>query len=195
MPETGPAPASALRLRPHITGAEAAAVFRRKVPGAQIEVKEVVHPFWWAVLDVRTRGLLGRRRRTGAGPAGRRMNVLVNALSGKGHIADFEPDGAIVDPADWRAALESLVGSGPTVDAAAVARTAAALVRAKVVRTVKLGMAISIAEAGPLQGVLKPNWLVTGSNGKYSATILVDGLDSSHYIVRVQRLRAEQHVG
>ena len=37
-------------------------------------------------------------------------------------------------------------------------------------------------------GILKPNWMVTGANEKFSATILVDGLDSSHYIVRVEKL-------
>ena len=69
-------------------------------------------------------------------------------------------------------------------------RAARALARAEVVRTVKLGMGIDISPANGhgLRGLLKPNWLVTGANAKHSATILVDGLDSSHFIVRVERL-------
>ena len=55
-------------------------------------------------------------------------------------------------------------------------------------KTVKLGMGISIDEVEAPSGVLKPNWIVTGANEKFSATILVDGLDSSHYIVRVEKL-------
>ena len=50
-------------------------------------------------------------------------------------------------------------------------------------------MGISIDEVERyLSGILKPNWIVTGANEKFSATILVDGLDSSHYIVRVEKL-------
>ena len=48
-------------------------------------------------------------------------------------------------------------------------------------------MGIEITLAAGLRGVLKPNWIVTGGNAKHSATILVDGLDGSHYIVRVDK--------
>ncbi len=181
----------ALRLTPNITAAEATAVFRRKLPGARVEVREVFHPFWWTVLAVETRGLFARRKTSESrGAAGRRINVLVNARSGKGYLADFEPQGAVVDAAEWQQATGPQDQTGPVITSGEAVRTARSLVRTKVVKTVKLGMDISIAEAAAPREVLKPNWLVTGSNAKHSATILVDGLDSSHYIVRVAKLEA-----
>lgn len=71
-----------------------------------------------------------------------------------------------------------------------VEKTARALARTKVLRTVKLGMGIDISAVDDrgARRVLKPNWLVTGGNEKYAATILVDGLDASHYIVEVEKL-------
>ena len=47
-----------VRMDPHITAAEALAVFRRKLPGAVAEAREVHHPFWWAALRGRPRRLL-----------------------------------------------------------------------------------------------------------------------------------------
>ena len=170
-----------VRMEPHVTTAEALAVFQRKLPGAVAETRVVHHPFWWAALDVRTRGLL---RRNTAWP-GQRMDVLVNAVSGRGMIADFTPRGASADPEEW----SRLIGeqSGPMPSWKETERTARSLARATVVKTVKLGMGIDIAPAAGLRGVLKPNWIVTGGNEKHSATILVDGLDGSHYIVRVDK--------
>ena len=183
-------PESVVKLAPHITAAEALAVFRRKVPGAQAEVRQAFHPFWWTVFSARTRSLF--RRSPKSAPAGtlrgQRLNVLVNAYSGKGFIADFEPCGETVAVADWLSAFESSDQAGPQPGADQVRRTARSLVRTKVVKTVKLGMGISIDEVEAPRGVLKPNWVVTGANEKFSATILVDGLDSSHYIVRVEKL-------
>lgn len=186
----------ALRLTPNITVAEALAVFQRKLPGSHAEVREVLHPFWWTVLTARTRGIFSRSRNgplssgaAGVGPvSGQRMNVLVNAYSGKGFIADFEPRGTAVGAAEWDAALEPSDQAGPRPSLFEVSRTARSLVRTKVVKTVKLGMGITLDEVAPPRGILKPNWLVTGANEKFSATILVDGLDSSHYIVRVEKL-------
>lgn len=181
-----PGPYPALRLDPHITAAEALAVFRRKLPDAQASVEAVVHPFWWTALEVRTRGVLALpswRTRDAHAP-GQRLNVLVNAIGGKGFIADFDPHGAAVSPTEWASALDP----GPSIGADEASRVAHSLVRTKVLRTVKLGMRIDIDEVGSPRGVLKPNWLVTGENGKHRATILVDGLDSSHYIVRVEKL-------
>ncbi|WP_309133263.1 hypothetical protein [Brevibacterium sp.] len=179
---------TALRMAPNITAAEATAVFRRKLPGAHVDVHEVLHPFWWTVLAVETRGIFGRRRAKGSG---QRINVLVNAQSGKGFLADFEPRGTNVDAVQWRQSLDSQSRPSPVLDPADVTRAARSLVRAKVLKTVKLGMGISIAEVAGPRGVLKPNWLVSGANAKYSATILVDGLDSSHYIVRVEKTSAD----
>ncbi|AOP53058.1 hypothetical protein [Brevibacterium aurantiacum] len=193
----------ALRLTPHITDAEALAVFARKLPGAQAEVRQVIHPFWRTVLSARTRGIFGRSRKkslssgaagagAGSGPGvGQRMNVLVNAYSGKGFIADFEPIGTPVDAAVWDAALEASDQAGPRPSLFEVSRTARSLVRTKVLKTVKLGMGITLDEAAPPRGILKPNWIVTGANEKFAATILVDGLDSSHYIVRVEKLEQD----
>ncbi|WP_240372026.1 hypothetical protein [Brevibacterium zhoupengii] len=197
----------ALRLTPHITAAEALVVFARKLPGAQAEARQVLHPFWWTVLSARTRGIFVRSRRkplsngaagagagagTGAGPGvGQRMNVLVNAYSGKGFIADFEPIGTPVDAAEWDAAFDTSNQAGPRPSLFEVSRTARSLVRTKVLKTVKLGMGITLDEAAPPRGILKPNWIVTGANEKFAATILVDGLDSSHYIVRVERLEQD----
>ncbi|MDN6124043.1 MAG: hypothetical protein L0I80_09295, partial [Brevibacterium sp.] len=117
-----------------------------------------------------------------------RMNVLVNAYSGRGFIADFDPRGETVTVDEWRDAFESSDQAGPQPGPADVRRTARSLVRTKVVKTVKLGMGLSITEAAAPSGVLKPNWVVTGANDRFSSTILVDGLDSSHYIVRVAKL-------
>lgn len=170
-----------VRMDPHVTAAEATAVFQRKLPGAVAEVRSVHHPFWWAALDVRTRGLL-RRSATGSG---QRMDVLVNAVSGRGMIADFTPRGASADSEEWSSLIGEQPGPLPTRDEAE--RSARSLARAKVVKTVKLGMGIEITPVGALRGVLKPNWIVTGGNAKHSATILVDGLDGTHYIVRADR--------
>ncbi|MCS4591443.1 hypothetical protein KTJ89_00350 [Brevibacterium sediminis] len=171
-----------VRMDPHVTAAEALAVFQRKLPDALAEVQAVHHPFWWAALDVRTRGLL---RRSAAGPE-QRMDVLVNAVSGRGMIADFTPRGTTVGSSEWPRLIGEQSGPLPTRDEAE--RTARSLARAKVVKTVKLGMGIEIAPAGGLRGVLKPNWIVSGGNAKHVATILVDGLDGSHYIVRVDKV-------
>jgi hypothetical protein len=171
-----------LRMEPHVTVAEALAVFQRKLPGAVAEARAVHHPFWWAALDVRSRGLL---RRSAAGP-GQRMDVLVNAVSGRGMIADFTPRGAVAEPEEWSSLLGEQSGQPPTRDEAE--RTARSLARAKVVKTVKLGMGIEVTPSVGLRGVLKPNWIVSGGNAKHEATILVDGLDGSHYIVRVDKV-------
>ncbi|WP_169251821.1 hypothetical protein [Brevibacterium sp. 'Marine'] len=170
-----------VRMEPLVTAAEALAVFQRKLPGALAEVRQTHHPFWWAALDVRIRGLF---RRDASGP-GQRLDVLVNAVSGRGMIADFTPRGATAGSSEWL----SLIGeqSGPLPARREAERTARSLARAKVVKTVKLGMGIEVTPAGGLRGVLKPNWIVTGGNAKHSATILVDGLDGSHYIVRVDK--------
>lgn len=203
--EVAPGNPGALRLTKHISAAEAVAVFQRKLPGAAAEATPVSHPFWWTVLSARTRGIFSRfggdrpsggRGEASAGGAGgsaplgrgQRMNVLVNAYSGKGFIADFEPQGAQVAEAEWQRALGSSDQAGPAPSLFEVSRTARSLVRTKVLKTVKLGMGITLDEVAPPRGVLKPNWLVTGANGKFAATILVDGLDSSHYIVRVEKL-------
>ncbi|MDN5585962.1 MAG: hypothetical protein L0G69_05290 [Brevibacterium sp.] len=208
--EVAPVNPCALRLTSHITAAEAVAVFQRKLPGAAAEAVSVFHPFWWTALSAQTRGIFSRSgpvaRTDGrkavhadrsdqsehAGPGqsgpGQRMNVLVNAYSGKGYIADFEPQGDEVAPADWQSALESSDQAGPAPSPFEVSRTARSLVRTKVLKTVKLGMSITLDEVVPPRGILKPNWLVTGANEKFAATILVDGLDSSHYIVRVEKL-------
>ncbi|SDR79437.1 hypothetical protein SAMN04489751_0470 [Brevibacterium sandarakinum] len=195
-PATGKvAPESALKLAPNITAAEALAVFRRKLPGAEAEVREALHPFWWTVLSARTRSLFRRSPKpTAAGSqsvdptAGQLMNVLVNAYSGKGFIADFDPRGEAVTVDEWLDAFESSDQAGPQPGPGDVRRTARSLVRTKVVKTVKLGMGLSITEAAAPSGILKPNWVVTGANDRFSSTILVDGLDSSHYIVRVAKL-------
>ncbi|WP_209371828.1 hypothetical protein [Brevibacterium renqingii] len=175
-----------VRMHPNITGAEALAVFQRKLPGAVAEVREVHHPFWWAPLRVRTRGLL---RRESHGP-GQEMNVFVNAVTGRAMIADFTPVGIVEAGEAWSTILDEHGGQSRLPSRSEAERTARALARAKVVKTVKLGMGIEIstADGHGLRGVLKPNWLVTGTNSKHSATILVDGLDSSHYIVRVEKL-------
>ncbi|GAA1525510.1 hypothetical protein [Brevibacterium permense] len=171
-----------VRMDPHVTAAEALAVFRRKLPDALAEVQAVHHPFWWAALDVRTRGLF---RRSASGP-GQRMDVLVNAVSGRGMIADFTPRGATAGSSEW----PRLIGgrSGPLPTRVEAERTARSLARAKAVKTVKLGMGIEITPATSLRGVLKPNWIVSGGNARHEATILVDGLDGSHYIVRVDKV-------
>lgn len=178
----GRGPTRVLSLPAHITAAEAIAVFRRKIPRAEAQARAVVHPFWWSSFEARTRGLLSRS----TGP-GRQVEVLTNAVTGRGFIADFTPDGAPADPEDWHSALPEETGEGRVPDAAAVSRSARSLVRTQVVKTVKLGMRIDLRESAPARGVLKPNWLVTGGNGTYTATILVDGLDSSHYIIRVEK--------
>lgn len=187
---------TALRMAPNITDAEALAVFRRKLPGADAEVRPAFHPFWWTVLGARTSSIF--RRRASPMPAetspsagrmsGQRMNVLVNAYSGKGFIADFEPQGETVPIEEWLDAVESSEQAGARPEASEVRRTAHSLVRTKVLRTVKLGMGVTIDESLAPKGILKPNWVVTGANDRFSATILVDGLDSSHYIVRVAKL-------
>lgn len=178
-----------VRMEPHVTTAEALAAFQRKLPGAVAEARIVHHPFWWAALDVRTRGFF---RRGAAGP-GQRMDVLVNAVSGRGMIADFTPRGASAAPEEW----SSLIGeqARPLPSPGEAERTARSLARAKVVKTVKLGMGIDITPADGLRGVLKPNWIVTGGNEKLSATILVDGLDGSHYIVRVDKAGRSREIG
>ncbi|MCU4298763.1 hypothetical protein D3I60_17060 [Brevibacterium permense] len=171
-----------VRMDPHVTAAEALAVFQRKLPDALAAVQAVHHPFWWAGFDVRTRGFF---RRSASGP-GQRMEVLVNAVSGRGMIADFTPCGVAVAPEEWLSLIGEQSGPLPTQDEAE--RTARSLARAKVVRTVKLGMGVEITPTGGLRGVLKPNWIVSGGNARHQATILVDGLDGSHYIVRVDKV-------
>lgn len=175
-----------VRMSPHITAAEALAAFQRKIPGATAEVRAVFHPFWWVPLTVRTRGLL---RRDAVGP-GQRMDILVNAVSGRGVIADFIPDGEAAAPQEWADIIGARGEQRQAPSGSEAERTAQALARTKVLKTVKLGMGIDISGADDrgARKVLKPNWLVTGGNEKYAATILVDGLDASHYIVRVEKL-------
>lgn len=169
---------------------DAIAVLRRKVPGAEAVASEVFHPFWWARLQVRTRGLFPRRRAAddGGEPAGTVMNVLVNAHSGRSFIADFEPTGEEIDGARWQEELDRLGDLRTGVSAEDAQIAARALVRTKVVKTVKLGMRIDISPIGEPTPVLKPNWLVEGANGKFSARFLVDGLDGTHYVIRAEKL-------
>lgn len=184
---TGRAPA--LRLKHHITAEDAIKVFRRKVAGAEVTVQEVFHPFWWTSLAVHTRGIIPSRKPAvpAASPS---MHVLVNAQSGRGFLAEFEPKGEELTEEEWEAALDLSGFKGDyvsTEDAQVIAR---ALVRTKVIKTVKLGMSIKLEERIAPRAVLKPNWIVTGANDKFAATMLVDGLDSSHYIVRAEKLTA-----
>lgn len=186
--EDVPRAAVPVRMRPHITAAEALAAFQRKLPGATAEVRQVHHPFWWVPLTVHTRGLFTR----GAHVPGQRMDVLVNAATGRGMIADFRPTGQTDAGAGstWSDFVESLTGDGSALNTSEVVKTARSLARAKVLKTVKLGMGIEIspADGWEARGLLKPNWLVTGANERYAATILVDGLDASHYIVKMEKL-------
>ncbi|WP_210605051.1 hypothetical protein [Brevibacterium oceani] len=174
-----------VRMNPHITVAEALAAFQRKVPGATAEVRAVVHPFWWVPLTVRTHGLL---RRSAVG-RGQRMDILINAVSGRGVIADFTPTGEAGTAEEW-SDLIGEVGDHRNVPSQADARrTARSLARTKVLGTVKLGMGfdISTVDHEGARRLLKPNWLVAGGNDKHTATILIDGLDASHYIVRAEK--------
>src|SRR5699024_3354448 len=160
--------------------------FRRNVPVAVARAREVDAPSWWAPLRVRTRRLLKRSSQR----AGQSMNVLVNAVSGRAMIAHFAPVGTAVTAQQWSALLDEHGDRSRLPSRSEADRAARALARAEVVRTVKLGMGIDISPVNGhgLRGLLKPSWLVTGANAKHSATILVDGLDSSHFIVRVERL-------
>lgn len=189
----------ALRMVPLASSDDAIAVFHRKVPGATVEVKQVYHPFWWATLQVRTRGLLSRRAfeplqtaslgpHSGSNIKGQAMHVLVNAHSNRSFIADFVPQGEEIDEEEWMRALSMPGTERPPTAADYASRAARALVRTKVTKTVKLGMHIKIDEAGPPRGILKPNWIVTGANDSFAATLLVDGLDGTHYVVRAQKL-------
>ena len=189
-----PTAAAPVRMRPHITAAEALAAFQRKLPGATAEARQVQHPFWWVPLTVHTRGLLTRRAH---GP-GRRMDVLVNAVTGRGMIADFRPTGETAADvgATWSDLVDDLKEDRSAPNRSEATRTARSLARAKVLKTVKLGMGIEISPASQWEarGLLKPNWLVSGANERYAATILVDGLDASHYIVRVDKISpSSQH--
>lgn len=131
-------PPEILRLTPHITPAEAVAVFGRKLPDAAAEATEALHPFWWVALDVETSGPLHR------GTAASRANVLVDAATGKASIADFAPRGLTVDSARW---------TGPETPDDAVVQSARALVRTKAIRTFRLGMSVRVRQAGPVREI------------------------------------------
>ena len=176
----------AILLKQTITEEDAVKVFRRRVPGAEVEVRAVAHPFWWAGIGVQTRGLFSRK--PAVPEVSPLMDVLVNAQTGRGFIAEFSPQGVEVSDEVWENTVaDSRQGREliSTEDAMVIAR---ALVRTKAVKTVKLGIGISLEERIAPRRVLKPNWIVTGTNGKYAATFLVDGLDSSHYVVRAEKL-------
>ena len=146
-----------VRMEPLVTAAEALAVFQRKLPDSVAEARAVHHPFWWAALDVRTRGLF---RRSSAS-AGQRMDVLVNAVSGRGMIADFTPRGASAEPEEW----SSLIGeqAGPLPSRGEAERTARSLARAKVVKTVKLGRLKLGGTVVPLGRPVVPIVVLSGS--------------------------------
>ena len=75
-----------VRMEPLVTAAEALAVFQRKLPDSVAEARAVHHPFWWAALDVRTRGLF-RRSSAVQGSAWTCCQCRVRA----GHDCRFHP--------------------------------------------------------------------------------------------------------
>ncbi len=185
-PESGDGRRSAriLRLTAPVTAAEAVAVFRRKLPGAEAEARAVAHPFWSIAIDVRTRGVFSRQGKSAHGGT---VHVLVNATTGSAAIADFSPRTEPLTSSDRHSASAWAHLVGDDAGRTDAERAARNLVRTSVTRTVKLGMRIDLEQAGQAKFVLKPNWVVTGANSTHSATFLVDGLDGSHYIVRVAK--------
>src|SRR5699024_145127 len=112
------------------------------------------------------------------------------AVSARAMIADFAPVGTAVTAQQWSALLDEHGDRSRLPSRSAADRAARALARGEGVRTVKLGRGHDISPAnghGP-RGPPKPKRRLTGANAKHSAPTLVDGLDSSHFIVRVERL-------
>ncbi|MCM1013965.1 MULTISPECIES: hypothetical protein [unclassified Brevibacterium] len=133
---------------------------------------------------MRTRGNFSRRGQPAHGGI---VHVLVNAATGRAAIADFSPRTEPLTISDRHSASAWSHLVGDDAGRADAERAARNLVRTSVTRTVKLGMRIELEQAGQAEFVLKPNWLVTGANSTHTATFLVDGLDASHYIVRVAK--------
>lgn len=187
---SGHGTAFALQLEPTITRSEAEQVVRRRLGGGTAAARLVHHPFW--LVDVtarRTPGLLtrfGSLRRSSAGDANPEqtavstITVMVDAKGGTSFISSVPVDGDRVPTAF------AVLGEAPDD---AVSDTARQLVATALRKRFRLGMNFELSAADP-QPVMKPNWVVDATGKDIEATVLVDGFDSSYWVMSAAKLSA-----
>lgn len=182
----------ALQLEPTITRREAEQVVRRRLGGGTAAARLVHHPFW--LVDVTARrspGLLGRlrsSRSTSAGTPAAEVNpeqtaastikVMVDAKGGTSFISSVPVVGDRVPTPV--AVLRGAPDGG-------VSDTARQLVATALRKRFRLGMNFELSTAPP-QPAMKPNWVVVATGKDIQATVLVDGFDSSYWVMSAAKL-------
>ncbi|MBD8021876.1 hypothetical protein [Brevibacterium gallinarum] len=186
--------AVALQLEPTITRSEAEQVVRRRLGGGTAAARLVHHPFWLVEVTARRiPGLLARlrsSRRASAGTPAAEVNpeqtaastitVMVDAKGGTSFISSVPVVGDRV-PTPF-----ALFGEEP---AGAVSDTARQLVATALRKRFRLGMSFELSTATP-QPIMKPNWVVDATGKDIEATVLVDGFDSSYWVMSAAKLSA-----
>lgn len=149
-------------------GAAWQAVARRLPEAEQGPVRLVHHPFTGVCFEV-----VGRRGRS-LGHA----YALVDQRTGKAYVTDPWPELGPV-PDDARATTPAHEGAS-TARAVGVARRTIAT---GLVRRWRLGRTFVLHPVEVVTTIWKPNWLVDAHLGPDVISLIVDGLDGSHYVI------------
>ena len=178
---------SVLRLEPTITRREAEQIVRRRVRGGTAAARLVHHPFWLVEVCARRTpgplaGLRASRRSAADRPTtdpdqnGSRtasISVMVDAKGGTSFISSVPVRG------DHVPTPVAVLAEAPGDDVSDKARQ---LVATALRKRFRLGMSFELTARQP-QPVLKPNWVVDACGAHIAATVLVDGFDSSHWVM------------
>ncbi|MHA6800095.1 hypothetical protein [Bounagaea algeriensis] len=153
---------------------EAVDLCARRAPRAQVADAELhYHPFVAVAFDViRTRRGLFRRRASGTSPS-RRVHALVDAVGGRTYLTEPWPE------------LERHDGfPGPSGDITTVeaVRRATAAVSTQLLRGRRLLDPGVLQQAGVIDRVWKPNWVVPLVHRGRQLRVLVDGMNGSYYV-------------
>lgn len=143
-------------------------VFRRLPEARRGQVHLVHHPFTGVCFEV-----TGRRGRS-LGHA----YALVDQRTGKAYLTDPWPELG-PPPQDARPTEPAHAGAS-VANAVGVARRTIAT---GLVRKWRLGRSFVLRPVEVVTQVWKPNWIVEAHLGTDVITVIVDGLDGSHYVV------------
>ena len=164
------AEARGLRLRPQFRSQDAAALVRRRLPGARIDTVDATHHEYLGVIH---------RVDYGAGRAAR-SNHLVHSL------VDRAAGSALIAPEFARhtepiARPQGVITGAGSLAIDAAERVSRRVVETSVMRRSRLGLAFELALVEVVDPVWKPNWLVTAQWRGRRVRVLVDGLNGEHW--------------
>lgn len=167
---------STLALPHSITPEQAWAVVSSRLPGARsVAVELDYHPFTAIVWRVE----YSRRF-----PGARKVRTLVDNLGGSAFISPAWPHPDALD-FEWAGKLD---WSRIRISDSQARRTARHAAATSLMRRAKLGQTFTLFESDFCTPLWKPNWKVVARWKELSVSVLVDGLDGSHYVIDSSQL-------